>query len=300
MTAIAFATPPPVRNRYLDAPRGADYTIDQRWESYTAEEHGRWDRLRARQARLLPGRACDAYLDALRALELSESGIPHFGWLSDRLERLTGWRVVPVADLVPDAVFYEHLANRRFPAGAFIRPESELDYIEEPDVFHDVFGHVPMLASPVFADYMQAYGQSGLRAHGLGVLHHLARLYWYTVEFGLVATGAGLRIYGAGILSSASETVFALEHPSPHRIRFDLERVMRTRYVIDDFQKNYFVVDSLEALLAGTERDLAPVYARVRAATELAPGELDARDTVLHRGDLGYFTRSRRGGGELH
>ncbi len=282
---------PAPRNRYRDSPRNADYTIDQRWDSYSAEEHERWDRLAARQRHLLPGRACPEYLEALESLRLSESGIPDFERLSDRLERISGWRVVPVADLVPDAVFFEHLANRRFPAGAFIRPEAELDYLEEPDVFHDVFGHVPLLAHPVFSGFMQAYGQGGLRAEGLGVLHHLARLYWYTVEFGLVSTDAGLRIFGAGIMSSASETVFALEDRSPHRIRFDLERVMRTRYAIDDFQQCYFVVDSLEALLAETEQDFAPLYERVRAAPEIAPDEILPADAVLHRGDLGYFLR---------
>ena len=290
----AVTSMPTPRNRYRDAPRNADYTIDQRWDSYSAEEHDRWDRLAARQRRLLPGRACREYLDALDALELSASGVPDFERLSDRLERISGWRVVPVADLVPDAVFFEHLANRRFPAGAFIRPEAELDYLEEPDVYHDVFGHVPLLAHPAFSDFMQAYGQGGLRADGLGVLHHLARLYWYTVEFGLVATDEGMRIFGAGILSSASETVFSLEDASSHRIRFDLERVMRTRYAIDDFQQVYFVVDSLEALLAETEQDFASLYERVRAAPEIAPEEIQPGDAVLHRGDLGYFRGQAR------
>ncbi|HBN93446.1 MAG TPA: phenylalanine 4-monooxygenase, partial [Hyphomonas sp.] len=156
---------------------------------------------------------------------------------------------VPVAELVPDEIFFDHLANRRFPAGAFIRPEAEFDYLQEPDIFHDIFGHVPMLADPVFADFMEAYGKGGQRAMQLGQLHNLARLYWYTVEFGLIREAGGLRIYGAGILSSPNETVFALEDDSPNRVAFDLQRIMRTKYIIDDFQQTYFVIDSFDALL---------------------------------------------------
>ena len=166
----------------------------------------------------------------MATLQLSEAGIPDMAKLSDRLEKITGWRVVPVAELVPDDIFFNHLANRRFPAGAFIRPEAQMDYLEEPDIFHDVFGHVPLLANPVFADFMQAYGKGGQRALDLGCLKNLARLYWYTVEFGLIRSAAGLRIFGAGIMSSMTESVFALENPSPHRVAFNLERVMRTNY----------------------------------------------------------------------
>ena len=279
------------RNRYQDAPKNADYTIDQRWESYTAEEHDRWDRLYARQIDVLPGRACDEYLDALEKLRLSDTGVPDFEKLSARLEPITGWRVVPVAGLVPDDVFFEHLANKRFPAGAFIRSEEEFDYLEEPDVFHDVFGHVPMLANPIFSDYMQAYGMGGLRAQSLGVLDNLARLYWYTVEFGLLATEEGLRIYGAGILSSSTETVFALEDDSPNRLRFDLERLMRTRYIIDDFQQTYFVIDGLKSLFEETYQDFGPIYERLSGAPELDPRDIEPTDRVLHRGTFEYFER---------
>jgi phenylalanine-4-hydroxylase len=287
------------KNRYWDAPKYPDYTIDQQWHTYSAAEHVRWDRLFRRQMKLLPGRACDEFLKALQTLELSQSGIPHMEKLSDKLEKISGWRVVPVADLVPDAVFFEHLANKRFPASAFIRPSNQLDYLEEPDIFHDIFGHVPMLADPVFSDFMQAYGQGGLRADGLGVLHHLARLYWYTVEFGLVQTAEGLRIYGAGILSSNTETLFALEDDSPNRIGFDLERLMRTRYIIDDFQQSYFVLDSLQQLLDDTEQDFAPRYQRVRNAGELDPGALEAGDKVIHKGTQRYFANPSRVKGQL-
>jgi len=205
------------------------------------------------------------------------------------LEKITGWRVIAVPDLVPDDIFFEHLANRRFPAGSFIRNDDEMDYIQEPDVFHDVFGHVPMLAIPTFADYMQAYGQGGLRADGLGVLHNLARLYWYTVEFGLMNTADGLRVYGAGILSSKTETQFSLKDPSPNRIAFDLVRLMRTNYRIDDFQQTYFVIDSFQQLLDETYQDFGEIYRKVKAEADLAPEDVLESDTVHHLGTQAYF-----------
>ena len=286
MTVDTIASP---KNRYANDPKAADYTIDQDWESYTPDEHERWDRLVKRQSHILPGRAHDTCLEAMETLKLSEGGIPHFGRLSERLYALTGWQVVPVADLVPDEVFFEHLANRRFPAGAFIRPEAEFDYIEEPDVFHDIFGHVPMLANPVFADFMQAYGQGGLKALGAGQLANLARLYWYTVEFGLIETPNGLRIYGAGILSSPQECVFALENASPNRIRFNLTRLMRTRYRIDDFQETYFVIRSFDELLERCYSDFQLVYNYLRTASDLEPGEIAPGDDVLTYGTHDYF-----------
>ena len=194
-------TTSPAKNRYHDAPRAADFTIDQAWDTYSAAEHDRWDRLFLRQREIAKGRASEVALKAMAELELSASGIPNMAELSDKLEKITGWRVVPVAELVPDEIFFDHLANRRFPAGAFIRPEAEFDYLQEPDIFHDIFGHVPMLADPVFADFMEAYGKGGQRAMQLGQLHNLARLYWYTVEFGLLQEADGIKAYGAGILS---------------------------------------------------------------------------------------------------
>lgn len=274
------------KNRYRDAPRSVDFTIDQSWDSYTAAEHDRWDRLFARSQAILQDRACGEFVAALQALQLSEAGIPDMERLSDRLERITGWRVVPVRELVPDEVFFDHLANRRFPAGAFIRPEAEMDYLKEPDIFHDIFGHVPLLANPVYAGFMEAYGKGGKRAMALGMLPNLARLYWYTVEFGLIRGKTGLRIFGAGIMSSAAESVFALESSSPHRIAFDLKRVMRTKYLIDDFQRTYFVIDSFEKLLDDCYRDFGPIYDRIRGASEIEPDEIVAGDEVLSRGTL--------------
>lgn len=238
----------------------ADFTINQCWEEYTDEEHAVWDILYNRQIDLLQDRAAPVFLDGLNRLELSRSGIPNLKRLNEALKALTGWEVVMVPHLVPDDVFFDHLANRRFPAGRFIRKRSQLDYLQEPDVFHDIFGHVPMLAYPIFADYMQAYGQGGVRAAKLGRLKNLARLYWYTVEFGLISTKAGLRIYGAGIVSSAGESRYALEDVKPNRIGFNLERVMRTNYEIDDFQKTYFVIESYEQLFQATQQDFGPIY----------------------------------------
>jgi len=266
-----------------------DYTVDQNWEAFTEQDHDRWDRLYARQEEVLKGRACDEFFDGLHKLKLSDGGIPNFTDLSQRLGAITGWSVVAVPDLVPDHVFFDHLANRRFPAGNFIRREDQFDYIQEPDAFHDVFGHVPLLAHPVFADYLEAYGKGGLAASGRGVLKNLARLYWYTVEFGLINTAQGPRIYGAGIVSSPAESVFALEDPSPNRLHFDLERIMRTDYRIDDFQQTYWVIDSFEELLEATYQPFGPIYDRLEGETEThAVDTVLDRDRVHHRGTQAY------------
>lgn len=265
----------------------ADFTIEQVWSAYTVEEHDIWNLLYKRQIALLPGRTTDAFLDGLEKLSLNDGGIPDLEKLNPKLKALTGWTVVMVPHLVPDDVFFEHLANRRFPAGRFIRTREQLDYLQEPDVFHDIFGHVPLLTQPVFADYMQAYGQGGLRALKYNALKNLARLYWYTVEFGLIQTPEGLRHYGAGIVSSYGEAQFSLESPSPHRIKFDLMRVMQTGYKIDDYQDCYFVVDSFDELFEATQQDFAPIYnALSKEDTVYTPQTLITSDEVLHRGAL--------------
>lgn len=291
MSADGFANGPPPGAR-------ADWTIDQGWDNYTRAEHDVWITLYERQAKLLPGRAADPFLKGLEALDLHRAGIPDFGRINEELRRLTGWTVVAVPGLVPDDVFFDHLANRRFPAGQFIRKPEELDYLQEPDIFHDVFGHVPMLTDPVFADYMQAYGEGGRRALGLGRLHNLARLYWYTVEFGLLQTPQGLRIYGAGIVSSFAESVFALDDPSPNRLGFDLERVMRTPYRIDDFQQVYFVIPSLQSLLDATLQDFAPIYARLAEARDIPIAAIETTDEVFTRGTQAYAEAGGRTGGK--
>ncbi|MGG4775421.1 phenylalanine 4-monooxygenase [Alcaligenaceae bacterium 429] len=274
-------------------PERADWTIDQGWDRYTAEEHGVWKTLFERQTKLLPQRACKEFVEGMKKLPISADKIPHFEQLSEVLMKHTGWQVVAVPGLVPDDVFFEHLANRRFPAGQFIRKAHELDYLEEPDVFHDVFGHVPMLMNPAIADYIQAYGQGGLRAKELGVLHRLARVYWYTVEFGLVLEDGAPRIYGAGIASSRTESVFSLEDDSPNRIAFDLDRVMCTNYRIDDFQESYFVIKDLDALLELAAIDFQPVYDRIATRPDLDPGTILADDTVYHRGSGRYHANKK-------
>jgi len=250
---------------------GSDFTIEQKWQEYSEEEHAIWRLLFERQQHLLVGRACHEYLEGLSGLGVAADGIPDFRRLSDILDRATGWRIVAVPGLVPDDVFFAHLARRRFPSTCFIRRRHQLDYLQEPDVFHDICGHVPLLMNPVFADYMQAYGEGGLKALGLGHLQHLARLYWYTVEFGLIATPAGVRIYGSGILSSAGESVYCLEDPRPARLRFDLRRIMRTHYRIDDFQQLYFVIDDFQQLFDATRPDFAPIYQEIAVLPDLEP-----------------------------
>ena len=271
-----------------------DWTIDQGWADYTDKEHKTWDVLYATLMQVLPNRAAPEFMKGLEALDLHRGGIPEFERMSDELEALTGWRVVAVPGLVPDEVFFEHLANRRFPAGNFIRKPDQLDYIQEPDVFHDVFGHVPMLTDPTFADYMVAYGEGGLRSLRHESLKNLAALYWYTVEFGLIRTDEGLRIYGAGIVSSPAESVFSLEDSSPNRIGFDLERLMKTNYRIDDFQQTYFVIDDYEQLIRATvDTNFAPLYADMQGKFTIKPeGVLPGDDLI----SLGTQTYAKKGG----
>ena len=264
-------TPPPAP---AAPPPGvaADWTVPQNWERFTAEDHAVWDLLFARQQEMLHGRAVRAFEESLDVLKLSRPGIPELGELNERLFERTGWEVVSVPGLVPDPIFFEHLANRRFPAGNFIRRRDQLDYLEEPDVFHDVFGHVPLLAQPAVADFMQALGEMGLEALRLGQLHRLARLYWYTVEFGLAREDGQLCIYGAGILSSFGESRFSLESAKPSRPDFDLARVLRTTYRSDAFQESYFVIDSFEDMLERVmEADLGAIYAQADQLPDLNP-----------------------------
>lgn len=274
------------------APPRADWTVDQGWAAYTPAQHAVWRTLFDRQTRLLPGLACDAFVDGMKKLPMSAERIPDFEELSETLYKATGWQVVAVPGLVPDDVFFDHLANRRFPSGNFIRGAHELDYLEEPDVFHDVFGHVPMLMTPLMADFIQAYGKGGLRAQSLGKLTELARVYWYTVEFGLVQQADGVRIYGAGIASSFSESRFSIQSDSPNRIAFDLERVMRTNYRIDDFQEVYFVLYNLQHLLALANTEFAPYYERLNSGPSYQPGDVLPAEKVVHRG-TGSYHRAR-------
>lgn len=257
----------------------SSWIVPQRWQDYLPAEHAIWDELYRRQVAVLEGRACAAFLRGLEALELSSGGIPDFQRLSESLRALTGWSVVAVPGLVPEEVFFAQLAQRRFVAGRFIRRRDQLDYLQEPDVFHDVFGHVPLLTDPVFADYMQAYGEGGLRSLQYGALHKLARLYWYTVEFGLIREAEALRIYGAGIVSSRTESLYSLADPRPRRLSFELRQVMRTPYRIDDFQDRYFIIESFEQLLRETlDADFEPLYAELACLPDLdGPRSNDGR-----------------------
>ena len=266
------------------APERPDWIVSQDWDGYTPQEHGVWRTLFERQIGLLPGRASQHYLDGLNGLPIGPEAIPDFEALSEVLTRRTGWRVVAVPGMVPNDVFFDHLAHRRFPAGRFIRTPAQLDYLQEPDVFHDIFGHAPMLLNPVMADFMQAYGEGGLRALKLGALERIARLYWYTVEFGLIAEAGDARILGAGIASSFTETLYALESPSPRRIGFDLRRVMRTHYRIDALQENYFVLPSLDVLFDLADTDFGPVYEELAGMPDIQPPAILPEDRVFTRG----------------
>jgi phenylalanine-4-hydroxylase len=260
-----------------------DYTVEQEWEGYSPAQHELWRRLYARQAALIPGSACDEFSDALKALDFG-TGIPRFDAINSKLAPATDWRLVAVPGLVPDLTFFDHLAHRRFPVTVWLREPAEFDYIVEPDIFHDFFGHVPMLFNPVFANYMQAYGKGGIKAHELGAIEKLARLYWYTVEFGLIDTRRGLRTYGAGILSSGGEIGYCLESPQPNRIGFDLLRIMQTRYKIDTYQETYFVIRDFEQLFEATAPDFTPYYQQLTGREPHAASTVLASDKVYNRG----------------
>ena len=256
-----------------------DYTCPQNYAAYTRADHDTYRRLYARQSQLLPGLACDAFIAALPLLGES-SAVPRFDDINERLAKATGWEVVAVPGLIPEVAFFTLLANRKFPVTDWIRTPAEFDYIVEPDIFHDLFGHVPLLFDPVFADHMQAYGDGALKAHRLGACEQLSRLYWYTIEFGLMREHGGVRAYGAGILSSAGELVHAVKSNTPHRIALHLLRAMRTRYNIDSYQQTYFVIDSFAQLFDLTAPDFTPLYAQLLKLDELAPDARLATDVA--------------------
>lgn len=262
--------------------------------TYDADDHETWSILYKRQAEILKGRAVDIFMDSLSTLGIKQNEIPTFEDVNAILMKRTGWQMVPVPGLIPGEPFFELLANRRFPIGNFIRRRDQLDYIQEPDIFHDVFGHVPLLADKTFADYIEAFGHGGLKAYKLGMTEKLARLYWYTVEFGLIAQPEGLRIYGAGILSSPTESVFALDSDSPHRVGFNLKRILQTRFQIDDFQDNYFVIDSFKQLFDETYADFAPIYAALQTAEEYPSGVILPSDKVYHTGTGVYAAEANK------
>jgi phenylalanine-4-hydroxylase len=261
----------PPRGDYARAK--ADYTCAQDYAAYTPADHDTYRRLYARQSAQLEGLACREFIDAVQQLGAPDH-IPRFDDVSERLMKATGWQVVGVPGLIPEEAFFGLLAARKFPVTDWIRKPEEFDYVVEPDVFHDLFGHVPLLFNPVFADHMQAYGIGGLKASRLSACEMLARLYWYTVEFGLIATPEGLRAYGAGILSSAGELRYSVTSPEPKRIAFDLKRILRSEYKIDTYQANYFVIDSFQRLFDDTAPDFTPIYRELRELPTIPAGEL--------------------------
>jgi phenylalanine-4-hydroxylase len=282
-------TPQRVEHAMTDkgyVPLYATGIVEQPWATYSDEDHETWGILYRRQRNLLPGRACSAFLEAQDAMGMGEDKIPKFAELNEILREKTGWTLVGVEGLLPELDFFDHLANRRFPVTWWIRKPEQIDYIAEPDLFHDLFGHVPLLMNPVFADYMQAYGRGGVKAHAIGpeALVNLTRLYWYTVEFGLIHEREGLRIYGAGIVSSAGESKHCLESAAPNRIGFDLKRIMRTRYRIDTYQKTYFVIEDFEQLFEATRPDFTPYYAELAPLDSFPAGSVQAGDKVFNRG----------------
>lgn len=298
-----FSTLPDLPGDVFTAPLKKPEHLGDDWlepeqSSYDSEDHAIWDELFARQMTVLPGRAATTFMNGLDKLDLSRGGVPEFERLSEELDRLTGWSVVPVPMLIPDHVFFWHLANRRFPAGNFIRTRETFDYIQEPDVFHDVFGHVPMLTDPTYADYMQEYGKAGWKAMKYNRLKALGALYWYTVEFGLLMEGDDVKAYGAGILSGPAEAKFAVEAESPNRIMLNVDRVMRTDYVISDLQPTYFVIESFDDLYRQTvERDFDRLYNNLPPAFTYANSAIIDVDYVVSRGTQEYLLRGGRGSG---
>lgn len=283
-------TPRKVEHQSTDKGQVPVYTtavVEQPWGSYTLQQHQTWAILFRRQRELLQDRACTEFMLNQQRLGIGADAIPKFADLNVFLRAATGWKLIAVEGLLPELTFFEHLAAREFPVTWWIRDPQQIDYLSEPDLFHDLFGHVPLLLNPVFADYMQAYGAGGVRAATFGnePLANLTRLYWYTVEFGLIRTPAGLRIYGAGILSSKGESIYSLESAAPNRIGFDVRRVMCTRYRIDTYQKSYFVIDSFEDLFKATvDPDFGPIYYDLKGVDSIPAGQVLENDRLIHRG----------------
>jgi phenylalanine-4-hydroxylase len=273
----------------LNAQTVEECIIEQRWKDYTDADHATWRTLYNRQLATLKGNICQEYLDGLTALHLGAETVPDYEKMNRHLRAATGWEVLPVPGLIASKPFFTMLSNKQFPAGTFIRKPEQLDYLEEPDIFHDVFGHIPLLTNPSYAAYMQEYGRAGLAALEHKGIKFLARLNWYTIEFGLLRSEGNFKIYGAGIISSFGETKYVISDPSPNFVQFDLERVLRTGYYIDDFQSTYFVIDDFNTLFeALSERPFTALYEEYRKKPTLTPFELGEEDVVLRRGSNEY------------
>lgn len=259
-----------------------NYVVDQGYSKYTDEDHKIWSILHTKQGEILKNRASPEFLQGIEDMKLSPNHIPNFKELSNILQARTGWSIVPVPGIIPGYDFFCHLANKRFPAANWIRSKDQLEYLEEADLFHDIYGHVPLLTNPFFTDFMQTYGQKGLKAKDQGSLPFLAHLYWYTVEFGLIQTQNGLRISGSGIISSSGESVYSLESNEPNRIKFNLKRIMRTNYKIDTYQAVYFVINSYEQLFKEVNQDLMPIYKNLKGKDFYMPEILLDEDEIVN------------------
>jgi len=274
----------------LDAQNVDQCVIEQNWGAYSATDHQTWGTLFNRQVETLKGFVCEEYFEGIKRLHLTPSELPDLDRMNKFLRAATGWEVLAVPGLIASRPFFSMLANKQFPAGTFIRTPEQLDYLEEPDIFHDVFGHVPLLSHPAYASYMQEYGRAGLRAMEHKGVKFLARLNWYTIEFGLIKDNGAIKAYGAGIMSSYGEARYVKNDPSPNFLQFDLERVLRTGYYIDDFQATYFTIDSFDALFEECiERPFVPLYEECRAKPTLTPFEILPSDRVLRKGTDEYW-----------
>lgn len=277
-------------------PERSDWTIDQGWERYTEQEHATWRTLYQRMTKLMKGRACALFERGIKELPMDSEQIPNFVELSKRLYKHSGWTVVAVPGLVPDNVFFEHLANRRFPSGCYIRRPHEMDYQEYPDVFHDIFGHIPLLMYPLMGDFIQNCGKAAVKAHQLNqtdLIERIARLYWYIVEVGLVQEENGIRSFGAAIASSEKEILFALEDRSPNLVKFDASRVMRSEFWIYDLQQTYFVLDDMDDLIKIAQLNLDELAAQLSGTPDIELGELIDADQIIQRGTLRYHEQKQ-------
>ena len=259
-----------------------DYLIQQDYSLYTKDQHKTWSFLFKRQEKVLKERAFDLFLDCLEALDINEKAMPDFDKVNALLKSKTGWEILPVNGFIPSEDFFGFLADKKFPSTAFIRDKDHLDYLQEPDIFHDIFGHIPLLANPVFAGYMHEFGKKGVEGLRLGYIDYVTRLYWFTVEFGLIQTPKGLRIYGSGIVSSKGESIYCLESPEPHRLAFDIVRVMRTDFRIDEYQKIYYVIPNLQELFNIIQNDLKPFYDKAQFLGDIKDYILITEDKLTY------------------
>ena len=275
--------------------------IDQGWNDYSSDDHDTWGLLYERQMNVLAPVVCPEYLQAIDTLGFTADRIPNFHEVNQRLRAITGWEIVATKGLVKSKAFFDMLTDRRFPSGNFIRRKDQLDYLEEPDIFHDLFGHIPLLTNPSYAEYMHEYGKGGARALRYKTTKNLARLNWWTIEFGLIRKDDGLKIYGAGLVSSYGEAQYCIDDPSAHHIQFNLERCMRTKVYINDLQPVYFVIDSFESLFdQAVNTDFSPMYKKltglgnIEKAKEYLPFDIVPGDIVIREGTQEYIKPRRR------